>query len=99
MKYMNDPHGSVDPKVYMAMEGTDKKATWTSELDQMSNSGAHSISEEFVCAKGQQPYEEGNHYGKMVDYSVPGNRDISVDWGSVDSKLGAQVAFNAKADV
>lgn len=94
MKYMNDP------KVYMAMEGTmNRKASWTSELDAMNNAGAHAISEEFVKADGNSPDEMANSYGMMEDKSVPGNRDISVDWGSVDSKLGAEVSFNAKADV
>ena len=68
-----------------------KEAQWMRELDSESNSGAHLNSESFVKTDGS--------YGKIEDHSVPGNRDISVDWGSVDSKLGATVSFNAKAEV
>lgn len=74
----------------LVKQGVDR-AVWNAELDPESNSGAHANSEKFLRVDGG--------YDKMQDKSVPGNRDISVDWGSVDSKLGATVSFNTKAEV
>jgi hypothetical protein len=83
----------------MLVEAGHKPAVWMSELDMEFNSGAHMNSESFVKADSGMAEGYKNGYGKMEDKTCPGARDIQVDWNSVDSKLGAEVSFNAKQDV